>query len=172
MCIRDRGGTVLQEEAEEKKALWNRDYEGEIKARQQEQALAAQESINQQRKFHNVMEDTITKDADVTPKERRELQSYILDYSQNFRGQQVSQFYLDMAEIQKDPANYVELAKFVKGIKNGEYIKKVVDKTRKETSAQSFMKIKNGASLTHNTGNPDLEKKGGSSFVSLLSKNK
>jgi len=170
--LRDQGGTVLQEEAEEKKALWNRDYEGEIKARQQEQALAAQESINQQRKFHNVMEDTITKDADVTPKERRELQSYILDYSQNFRGQQVSQFYLDMAEIQKDPANYVELAKFVKGIKNGEYIKKFVDKTRKETSAQSFMKIKNGASLTHNTGNPDLEKKGGSSFVSLLSKNK
>ncbi len=118
------------------------------------------------------MEETITKDTEVTPKDRRELQSYILDYSQSYKGQKVSQFYLDMTEIQKDPKNYVELAKFVKGVKNGDYQNKIADKVKKETSANTFLKIKNGASLTKSTGNPDLQSKSTSSFISLLRGNK
>ena len=168
--LRDQGGDILKEEAEEKKTIWSNQYNEEIKGLQQEQALAAKELETQQRKFQSTMQETITKDEEVTPKERRELQSYILDYSQNFRGQKVSQFYLDMAEIQKDPKNYVELAKFVKGIKSGEYTKKIVDKTKKEASAQSFLKIKNGSSLTSNSGNPDLEKSSSSNFITMLNR--
>lgn len=166
--LKDQGGTVLQEEAEEKKGLWDKQYDDEIKARQQEQANYAKELERAQKQFHETMVGTITKDPDLTPKERRELQSYILNYDQNFRGNQVSQFYVDMTEIQKDPKNYIELAKFIKGLKTGEYTKKVVEKVQKETSAKSFLKIKNGASLKTNSGNPDLDTKSGSSFVSLL----
>ena len=168
--LKDQGGTVLKEEAEEKKALWDKQYNDEIKAVQQEQALYAQEVEKAQKQFHNNMVDTITKDSDLTPKERRELQSYILSYDQSFKGQNVSQFYVDMTEIQKDPRNYVELAKFIKGLKTGEYTKKVEDKVKKETSAKSFLKIKNGAALKSNTGNPDLERGTGSNFVSLLNR--
>lgn len=168
--LKDQGGSVLQEEAEEKKGLWDKQYDDEIKARQKEQALYNQEIQKAQKQFHENMVSTITKDADLTPKERRELQGYILSYDQNFRGQQVSQFYMDMTEIQKDPKNYIELAKFIKGLKTGEYTKKVADKVQKETSAKSFLKIKNGAALKTTSGNPDLDRGTGSNFVSLLSK--
>lgn len=168
--LKDQGGTVLQEEAEEKKGLWDQQYNDEIKARQQEQALYNQEVQKAQRQFHENMVSTITKDSDLTPKERRELQGYILSYDQNFRGQQVSQFYMDMTEIQKDPKNYIELAKFIKGLKTGEYTKKVADKVQKEVSAKSFLKIKNGAALKTTSGNPDLDRGTGSNFVSLLNK--
>jgi hypothetical protein len=75
-----------------------------------------------------------------------------------------------MTEIQKDPKNYIELAKFIKGLKTGEYTKKVAEKVQKETSAKSFLKIKNGAALKSSSGNPDLDRGTGSNFVSLLSK--
>ena len=168
--LKDQGGTVLQEEAEEKKGLWDQQYKEEIKARQQEQALYSQEVQKAQKQFHETMVSTITKDGDLTLKERRELQGYILSYDQNFKGQNVSQFYVDMTEIQKDPKNYIELAKFIKGLKTGEYTKKVADKVQKETSAKSFLKIKNGAALKSSSGNPDLDRGTGSNFVSLLSK--
>jgi hypothetical protein len=168
--LKDQGGSVLQEEAEEKKGLWDQQYKEEIKARQQEQALYSQEVQKAQKQFHETMVSTITKDGDLTLKERRELQGYILSYDQNFKGQNVSQFYVDMTEIQKDPKNYIELAKFIKGLKTGEYTKKVADKVQKETSAKSFLKIKNGAALKSSSGNPDLDRGTGSNFVSLLSK--
>ena len=168
--LKDQGGSVLQEEAEEKKGLWDQQYKEEIKARQQEQALYSQEVQKAQKQFHETMVSTITKDGDLTLKERRELQGYILSYDQNFKGQNVSQFYVDMTEIQKDPKNYIELAKFIKGLKTGEYTKKVADKVQKETSAKSFLKIKNGAALKSNSGNPDFDRGTGSNFVSLLSK--
>jgi len=168
--LKDQGGTVLQEEAEEKKGLWDQQYKEEIKARQQEQALYSQEVQKAQKQFHETMVSTITKDGDLTLKERRELQGYILSYDQNFKGQNVSQFYVDMTEIQKDPKNYIELAKFIKGLKTGEYTKKVADKVQKETSAKSFLKIKNGAALKSSSGNPDFDRGTGSNFVSLLSK--
>lgn len=170
--LRDQGGTVLQEESEEKKAIWDQQYNEAIQVRQQEQALYAKQVEDSKRNFHNTMVQTITSDAEVTPKERRDLQSYILDYNQPYKGNQVSQFYIDMAEVQKDPKNYIELAKFVKGLKTGEYTKKVADKVKKETSAASFLKIKNGAALKTSSGAPDLESQGGSSFVQLLSRKK
>jgi len=171
--LKDQGGTVLQEEAEEKKGLWDKQYDDEIKSRQQEQALYAKDLEKAQKQFYDNTVSTITKDADLTPKERRDLQNYILNYDQSFKGQQVSQFYLDMTEIQKDPKNYIELAKFIKGLKTGEYTKKVAEKVQKETSAKSFLKIKNGAALKTNSGNPDLQKdSASSSFITLLNKKK
>lgn len=170
--LRDQGGSVIQEEAEEKKAIWDNQYKEEIEERKREQALYAKQLQDAQRNFHSTMTSTISSDTQVTPKERKDLQSYMLDYSKSFRGQQVSQFYIDMAEVQKDPKNYVELAKFVKGLKTGEYTKKVEDRVKKEVSASSFLKIKNGATLKTSSGIPDLDKGEGSSFVTLLNRKK
>lgn len=170
--LRDQGGDVLKEEAEEKKTLWDAQYNEEIENRKKAAALEAQQIKEATKNFENVMMKTITSDTQVTPKERKELQSYVLDYSQSYRGQKVSQFYVDMAEVQKNPENYIELAKFVKGLKTGEYVKKVVDKVKKETAASSFLKIKNGATLRTSSGSPEIEKQSSSNFVTMLSRNK
>lgn len=170
-ALKDQGSDALKEEAEEKKGIWDKQYEDEIKARQQEQALYAKEVEKAQKQFNSNISETVSKDGDLTPKERKDLQSYILDYSKQFMGNQVSQFYLDMTEIQKDPKNYIELAKFVKGIKDGSYTKKAVEQTRKVEAAKSFIKIKNGNALTTISSNPDIDSGNkASSFISLLRK--
>jgi hypothetical protein len=170
-ALQDQGPDALREEAEEKKAIWDEQYKGEIEARKKEQALYARQVEEAQRKFHSTIESSLTADPDATPKERRELQNYMLNYSQPFQGKQVSQFYVDMAEVQKDPKNYIELAKFVKGLKTGEYTKKVADKVKKEVSATSFLKIKNNTTIkSSNPGTPGLTDSKSSGFLDYLKK--
>lgn len=162
---------ALREEAEEKKEIWDAQYNDAIEARKNEQVNYAKQMEEAQRNFQKTIVSTLTSDAEATPKEKKELQNYMLNYSQNFQGKQVSQFYVDMAQVQQDPKNYVELAKFIKGIKNGDYVKKVADKVKKETAAQSFIKIKNGAALRTTGGaNPELDTTKGSTFLSLLNR--
>lgn len=154
----DQGGEALKEEAEEKKALWDTDYKTEIEAKQKEQALIASQMAEQVRNFNKVMSDTITSDPSLTPKERKELGGYVLDYSHKYGNQMVNQFYVDAAEIQKDPAKYIELAKFMKGLKDGSYQKKIVDTAKKDVNARTFMKVKNGAALSRRDGSqPELQ---------------
>lgn len=170
-ALQDQGPEALKEEAEEKKAIWDDQYKQEIEARKTEQALYAKQVEDAQKSFQSTISTALTADAEVTPKERKELQSYILNYTQNFNGRDVSQFYVDMAEIQKDPKNYIELAKFIKGLKTGEYTKKVIDKVKKEVSATSYLKIKNNATIKGvGSGTPEVETSRGTNFVSLLTK--
>lgn len=170
-ALQDQGPEALREEAEEKKAIWDQQYKAEIDARKNEQALYAKQVEEAQRNFQSTIETTLVSDAEVTPKERRELQSYMLNYTQPFQGRQVSQFYMDMAEVQKDPRNYIELAKFVKGLKTGEYTKKVADKVKKEVSATSFLKIKNNATIkVTGGGSPETTNPKSSSFLDYLNK--
>jgi hypothetical protein len=170
-ALQDQGPEALREEAEEKKAIWDEQYKSEIEARKNEQALYAKQVEDAQRKFQSTIETSLTSDAEVTPKERRELQNYMLNYSQPFQGRQVSQFYVDMAEVQKDPKNYIELAKFVKGLKTGEYTKKVVEKVKKEVSATNFLKIKNNTTIKPSgSGTPGLTDPKASSFLDHLYK--
>ncbi len=170
--LKDQGGTVLQEEAEEKKQIWDEQYKEQIENTKKEQVLLNKQREEAEKNFQKNITTTLQSDTDISLKERKELQNYMLNYTQSFRGKQVSQFYLDMAEIQKDPKNYVELAKFIKGIKTGEYVKKVADKVKKETAVASYIKIKAGAALRNNTGTdpsvsqPDKT----SSFISFLKK--
>jgi hypothetical protein len=167
----DQGGDALKEEAEEKKALWDKDYEAEIEATKQQQALAAKQMEEHARNFNKVMSEAITSDPDLTPKERRELATYILDYSHKYGSQRVNQFYVDAAEIQKDPAAYIELAKFMKGLKDGTYKKKIADTSKKEANAKTFMKVKNGSALARRDGGqPELQTADNeSSFLTYLS---
>lgn len=172
-ALQDQGADALKEEAEEKKAIWDNQYKEEIEQRKKEQALQAKQLEEAQKNFQSSIESTLVGDPEVTPKERRDLQNYMLSYSQNFQGRQVSQFYVDMAEIQKDPKNYIELAKFVKGIKNGDYVKKVADKVRKEVSATSYIKIKNSATIKPNgSETPGLTNTRNSSFLDYINSNK
>lgn len=168
----DQGADVLKEEAEEKKTLWDAQYEAEIANTQKQQELVAKQMAEQARNFNKTISDSLTGDAELTPKERKELGAYILSYSQKFNGHDVSQFYLDMAEIQKDPAAYVELAKFIKGLKTGDYKKKIADKSKKEVNAKTFLKVKNGNALSQRDGGQTPLTEGGdeSSFVSYLTR--
>jgi hypothetical protein len=171
MSFKAQSSEALAEEAAEKKEIWDAQYNDAIEARKNEQVNYAKQMEEAQRNFQKTIVSTLTSDAEATPKERKELQNYMLNYSQNFQGKQVSQFYVDMAQVQQDPKNYVELAKFIKGIKNGDYVKKVADKVKKETAAQSFIKIKNGAALRTTGGaNPELDTTKGSTFLSLLNR--
>ena len=168
----DQGGEALKEEADEKKALWDAQYTEEIENTKKQQALQAKQMEDAARNFNKNISDTLTTDTELTPKERKEIGNYILNYSQKFNGHDVSQFYVDMAEIQKDPAAYVKLAKFIKGLKNGDYDKKIADRTKKEVSAKTFIKVKNGNALSQRDGGqPDLNEPGDeSSFVTYLKK--
>lgn len=170
----DQGEEALKEEAEEKKTLWDNEYKQEIERVQTQQKLEASELERQAREFGKTISDTLTSDTEVTPKERKDLQGYILSYDKRFQGRDVSQFYLDMTDIQKDPTAYVELAKFIRGLKSGDYKKKIADKTKREVSAKTFMKVKNGAALSNrNGGEIDInDGNEGSSFVTLLSNKK
>lgn len=170
--LKDQGGDVLKEEAEEKKAIWDEQYREVIENKQKEQALYQKQMREAMANFEKNITETLTTDPDATPKDRKELHNYMLNYSQNYNGKQVSQFYIDMAEVQKDPKNYVELAKFVKGLKNGEYVNKVAAKAKKEATVSSYLKIKNGAALGKiGGGDPALGGKG-SDFITLLNRKK
>jgi len=171
MSFKAQSTEALAEEAAEKKEIWDAQYNDAIEARKNEQVNYAKQMEEAQKNFQKTIVSTLTSDAEATPKEKKELQNYMLNYSQNFQGKQVSQFYVDMAQVQQDPKNYVELAKFIKGIKNGDYVKKVADKVKKETAAQSYIKIKNGAALRTTGGaNPELDTTKGSTFLSLLNR--
>lgn len=173
MSFKNQSSEALAEEAAEKKEIWDSQYNEAIEARKNEQVTYAKQMEDAQRNFQKTIVGTLTSDAEATPKEKKELQNYMLNYSHSFQGKQVSQFYVDMAQVQQDPKNYVELAKFIKGLKNGDYVKKVVDKVKKETVAQSFIKIKNGAALRTSGGaNPEIDTTKGSTFLSLLNRNK
>ena len=165
-------GSELAEEAQEKKGLWDAQYEEVIQARQNEQAAKNAQMQEAIKNFEKNITTTLTADSEVTPKERKDLEAYILSYNKNYQGRKVSQFYEDMAEIQKDPKNYKELAKFIKGLKNGEYTKKIADKAKKETSVASYLKIKNGAALKLGDDREvDIKNSDkGSSFITLLNK--
>ena len=170
-ALQDQGPDALKEEAEEKKTIWDDQYKVEIEARKKEQALYNKQLEEAQKNFESTIATALTGDAEATPKEKRDLQSYMLNFNQSYQGRNVSQFYVDMAEIQKDPKNYVELAKFIRGLKTGEYAKKIENKVKKEVSASSYLKIKNNATVrTPGVDNPDLETSRSSNFVTLLTK--
>lgn len=167
----DQGPEALKEEAEEKKVLWDKQYEELIETTKTEQKEYSKKLEEAKRSFERDISSTIQSDSELTPKQKKELQRYILSYTHDYNGQQVSQFYMDMAEIQKDKKNYIELAKFVEGLKTGEYTKKIQEKVKKESTATSFLKIKNGAALK-NSDNSNLDLgKGSSTFLNFL-KNK
>jgi hypothetical protein len=164
----DQGPEVLREESDEKKALWDSQYQAEIETEANRQKLLAKQNEEIERNFQKNITQTVTGDAGMTPKEKRELRDYILNYNQNFNGSQVSQFYTDMVALQKDSANYVELAKFIKGLKNGDYKKKIADDTKKEVTAKTFLKIKGGSTLRSGGSGLDMNEEEGSNFVRLL----
>lgn len=169
-ALQDQGEEAFSEEAAEKKTLWDSQYDKEIEGRKKEQALLAKTMEEAAKNFQKTITDTLTSDADATPKEKKELRDYILEYNQTYNGKQVSQFYVDMSEIQKDPTNYVELAKFIKGIKTGEYKKKVETKVKREVTASTFMKVKGGGALSRSGGETPADDSSGSNFLTLLKK--
>lgn len=166
----EEGGEALAEAAQEKKTIWDEDYNEEIESKKVQQAAYAKEIADQAKNFNKIMSDTITADTTLLPKERRELSNYILDYSHKYGNQMVNQFYVDAAEIQKDPAAYIELAKFMKGLKDGSYKKKITDTSKKEVNAKTFMKVKNGSALSRRDGGqPELQQTDNdTSFVTYL----
>lgn len=168
-ALQDQGPEVFEEEAKENKSLWDVQYEKEIENIQKEQLVQARELQESARKHQRLIQDTLIADTEVTPKERKDLASYMLEYNQEYHGKQVSQFYVDMSEIQKDPVNYVELAKFIKGVKTGEYKKKVETKAKREVTAATFMKVKKGNALAGTAGgSPDINDGDSPSFVTFL----
>ena len=102
-ALQDQGPDALKEEAEEKKTIWDEQYNDEIEARKKEQALYNKQLEEAQKNFESTIATALTGDAEATPKEKRDLQSYMLNFNQSYQGRNVSQFYVDMAEIQKDP---------------------------------------------------------------------
>ena len=169
----DQGPEVLKEEAEEKKALWDEQYKAEIAAEANRQTVVQKQREDVEKNFQKNITQAVTSAADLSPKERKELREYILNYNQNYGGAQVSQFYTDMVALQQDPGNYIELAKFIKGLKNGDYKKKIADTTKKQVTANAFLKIKGGAALKQGGGSgPDLGSDEGTNFLRLLGSNK
>jgi len=173
--LKNQGAEALKEEAEERKALWDAEYkegiEAELKA-QKERAEAAQRSVKE---FQKKITESLTADTSVSLKERRELQNYLLNYSNQLGGKPVTQFYADTLEIQKNPEQFIELAKFVKGLKDGSYKKKIESQAKKETQAATFMKIKNGNALKVTSGDKiDVQRNdnSGVDFASLFTKKK
>lgn len=169
-ALQDQGPEAFQEEAEEKKSLWDKQYAQSIAERQKQQQDAAKAIELQARNFQKTINDALVADAEVTPKERKELNAYILAYDKDYQGKKVSQFYIDMSDIQKDPANYVELAKFIKGIKTGEYKKKVENKTKREVTASTFLKVKGGGALSRSGGEIVTDPEETPSFLKLLNR--
>ena len=168
-ALADQGPAALKEEADEKKELWDSQYKDEVQARLDQQTLQNKQMEESARNFNKVINETLVADPDTPLKERRELSNYMLNFSQQYQGREVSQFYIDMAEIQKDPVNYVELAKFIKGIKTGDYRKKLESKVQREVSAKTFMKVKNNNAISGGgSGDVDLNSNSGANFATLL----
>lgn len=169
----DQGPEALKEEADEKKALWDEQYKAEIAAEANRQTVVQKQKEDAEKNFQKNITQAVTSATDLTPKERKELRDYVLNYNQNYGGSLVSQFYADMVVLQQDTGNYLELAKFIKGLKNGDYKKKIADTTKKEVTAKTFLKIKGGAALKQGGGSgPDLGSDEGTNFLRLLGSNK
>lgn len=143
---------ALKDEATEVKELLEKEIKAEVDARKQAQEAALKERQEAERKWAGSIQDALKAREDLTEKERKELQSTLLNYNQKLPdGRQVNQFTINFMKLQQDPQKYIELVRFVND--PDKYTKRVEKEKEKQAAKKTWEFVK---------GNNAVNKGGGS----------
>lgn len=113
----------------------------------EDERIAKQEE-NKER-FKTSIKTALEQENTLTPQERKKVEDAILDFKHDVGGgQKVNDFYLKFAEMQKDPAQYIELVRFVMDPKN--YKKAISQKAATVEAKKVFTFIKGNSAVKKN----------------------
>lgn len=145
------GSNELETEVSDIKTLYDEYSQKELDKINQEQIVYQNKQKEIEDNFKNNITSTISSKKDLTEKERKVLQSSILDYKHKLpTGQVVSDFYLKFAEIQANPNTYVDLVSFVMDKQN--YLKKLSTEIKNKEVDKAFNFVKGNSALTKTKG--------------------
>ena len=144
-------GNELDTEVSDIKALYEDHSMKELQRVNKEQEEFRQKQKNIEDNFKKNITSVISSNKDLTDRERRELQSSILDYKHKLpTGQVVNDFYLKFAEIQANPESYIDLVSFV--MDKESYFKKRDTKIKNKEVDSAFNFVKGNIALGKNKG--------------------
>lgn len=125
----------------------------------QEKARKVQES---KEKFQSDIKAALEKENTLTPAQRRLVEDSILNFKHDLgNGQRVNDFYLKFAEIQKNPADYIDLVRYVMDKEN--YKKALEQKVETREAKKAFTFIKGNGAVSKSGTNPDNSRSSGKS---------
>lgn len=138
----------LENEAKETKDLFTNHYKKQVEARSKEAEEFAVRQREAEKAFEQNIRGTIKERKDLTPSEKRTVEEYLLAYDQRLPdGNLVNKFYVNFAQMQQNPKDYIDLVLFV--MDKNKYIQKVQQQEKNKATDEAFRFIKgNGAVST------------------------
>jgi hypothetical protein len=149
----------LEPEAQEVKELFGNFYKKEAERLNTER----EESVNKQkdieRTFENNIRTTLKSRKDLSLAEQRAVEENLLKYDQRLsNGNMVNKFFVKFAQMQANPADYIDLVLYV--MDKQKYVQKVATTEKSKATAEAFKFIKgNGAVSTKKGSGYDQVKK-------------
>jgi hypothetical protein len=133
--------------------LYTKHHQQQLAKIDEQAKVAKQEEVRRKEVFAGNIKKAIEANKDLTPKERQVIESSILDFKHKLdNGQKVNDFYLKFAEMQADPASYVELVQFVMDKDN--YKKKIKTVEQSAANRNAFSFVKGSAAIKKATTQP------------------
>lgn len=168
----------LEEEANEIKAKYTANYKAQLQEMREQQEALEQEQAKRQKVFEKSITETISKTKNLDETRKKLIQDSLFKQKKLNDGTVASDLYLKLAQIQTDPAEYVEFAEFV--IDKKGYLKRKELEFQTKAVDKKFQFVKGGAAVDRNKGsnhpeadrtNNDSKKYQGTDFRFALKNN-
>lgn len=147
----DSGDDSLTTEATEAKELMERGIQDQIKQTQEQQKQIQAQQVEQAKAWEANITKVIKERADLSDKDRKEVEEAILKYNIKLPdGRVVNKFMVEFMKLQADPQKYIDLVRFVTDPER--YKEKVSKVAETKAAKKSWDLIKSNNSLSRNTG--------------------
>lgn len=142
--------------------LYNKHYKEQLEAVNREAKEQARKVQEGKEKFEADIRDALEKENTLTPQQRKVVEDSILNFKHDLgNGRKVNDFYIKFAEIQKNPAQYIELVRFVMDKEN--YKKAFEQKAETKEAKKAFSFIKGNGAVSKSGSAPDNSRGSGKS---------
>ncbi len=151
----------VETEFKDVKELYDKHFQDQLEATDREAKLQQAKATQRQEEFKSSIKTALQKEDTLTPQERKVIEDSILNFKHDIGGgQRVNDFYIKFAEIQKDPAKYIQLVRFVMDPEN--YAKAIKQQAETKVTKKVFEFIKGNGAVTKTSSATDTNKGGGS----------
>jgi hypothetical protein len=138
----------LESEAKEAKELFGNYYKKEAERLTKEQEGFIKQQKEAEQAFEQNIKSAIKERKDLHPNEKKSVEEYLLNYDQRLpNGNMVNKFYINFAQMQQNPQDYIDLVMFV--MDKNRFVQKLQTQEKNKATEQAFKFIKgNGAVST------------------------
>lgn len=135
------------------KEAYDKHYKDELAATQETAKQAELQVKQRHTAFINSIQTALKSDETLTPRDKALVASSILDFKHTLpNGKKVNDFYIKFAEMQADPKEYIELAKFV--LDKEKFKQELTKKVETKVASTTFNFIKGNAAAKKTTDSP------------------